>query len=207
MKTVKYRCNKCGYSEKIRIRDYILPSIIYIFAMVGLFATVFVFISVRTDDTTITSFLGEFTIAQNVADMSREYDKPLREYALTVANVCEGDYVECYAKFMYRNLSKIKYRPCSKNQLLYSPQDVLEYGGDCKNTAMLYSAMLRSVGFDSDVKCDVERFGHCISKVPLKDSGEGSYTHYILVDLSNQIYKIFPAEKDIWNAFNETIMS
>jgi transglutaminase-like putative cysteine protease len=194
MKIVKYRCTKCGFSEELTLKDRIGKVIHDSFASLGI---VFVFVLVLSYVVGNSFFLTDVvTLRMNKAytDFAKENDDGLREIALNLTSICDGGDSYCYAANLYYNLDNLKYIPNSKYKVLYHPLYVYENGGDCKNTASLVVALMGSLGFDSEVRCNIQK-EHCVAYIDRDDF------EYIIVDLAQNKFEMYNKSYDFWKDY------
>ena len=201
MRKVKHVCPKCQTAVEYRPGEKIFKevssAIISILAIFGLLFIIYI------------SIMG---FEQPIFDVmnakyyraSLNYDDELRNLAINMTKECNGDNSRCYAKAIYQNLSDIRYVPSSlysDSAGLYDPLYVYENGGDCKNTANLYVALLKSVGISAKVSCNIEET-HCISVVPYVWGGDYSGTNFA-VDLTGPIASVFYDDEDEWDVYTQ----
>lgn len=204
--TVKYVCSHCNrveyYTTFERICTFFILFFLATTSGIGVCAIVYVF------------HVGPDMIIQDLADTTfnnyvREHDMQLREYAIAATIKCDGDNIICYAGELYENITPIRYVPTSKYQNLYEPEYVLEHGGDCKNTAMLYVAMLHSLGFRQAFVSSNMSENHAIAVIPIdrkQYAREGKYGSYdkFVVDLTIPGMYFLTYNQSIWS-YRDTI--
>lgn len=80
---------------------------------------------------------------------------------------------------------------------MYDVMYVYNNGGDCKNTASLFVAMMGSLGFNGRVSCSIE-FEHCVAIIPYTHSNE-----YAMVDLANNHYDVIDNGINEWDYWKD----
>lgn len=202
MQRIKYVCRRCNHVELCSKKDIFSFFINQILLIVGLIAVcviaVFGFI---VHQNPLTAGLSE-TISYSMTDVAKTYDMELRDVALNLTPNCTGGYSECYIRSIYTGLEGLRYVPTSKYRILYHPLYVYNNGGDCRNTAILVVSLMRSLGFDAEVECNVN-YGHCVAVVPLKNSWEKNYDLYVVADLANKEYFMKAKGQDFWSYYDQ----
>lgn len=175
MKIVKSVCKFCQEAEvytwyELFFRRLFLM-VVSVLSVVGVLFTIYFF---AVGPVQVTE-----EITSNIITFSFNGNKDLRPLAINLSEGCtRGPYdVKCVAKTVFNNLSDIPYVLNGENDFLYEPLYVYENGGDCKNTAKLYSNLLSSIGYKSKVICNTEK-EHCVSKTKIDDE------RYYIVDLT-----------------------
>jgi hypothetical protein len=113
---------------------------------------------------------------------------------------CNGSASLCFGLEIFENLSTVRYVPNGLGDILYTPMYVYEHqAGDCKNTAQLFTLLMKSIGFkDSKVICSME-MNHCVSKFYITVNSERKTEDYIIVDLTiPEIFYMYETE-DPWD--------
>jgi len=196
---IKYRCKDCGHCEKMRFRDFTAFFVLTILAALGMVHLLLPLLSDVAVGTNLFEQRQSVIVSDSFTEFAKQHDDELRSVALDLTSKCSGDYPYCYAASMYSALLEdVKYVPTSKHKILYEPLYVLNNGGDCKNTAVLFTSLMQSLGFDSQVSCNTSA-NHCLSKVPLKYSGSKEYDTFLIVDLAKMDFKTVNESADIWN--------
>jgi len=195
---VKYRCNKCGYSEKYSKKDNIKNLFYSLFFCLGILWCIFMGVYYYMNKSNF--LLDDFNaiVSDKFTEFAIEHDDELREIALEFSKGCEGGFPLCYVNSIYNNLENVSYIPTSKYRILYEPIYVLNTGGDCRNTATLVVALINSIGFEANVDCDLKEM-HCVAVIPLITYGYNTYQEKAIVDLARHEIKIIHKDVDIWN--------
>ena len=199
---VKNRCSKCGHYEILSWKDHISLVFTSVMTIIGVFAVLLLLLGPRFAMNKMSLGVVDFAISTEFTKFAEEHDDELRSIALNLTSECQGDYPQCYAWSMYYSLRMLRYVPTSKYKLLYHPIYVYENGGDCRNLAAMFTSMMHSIGFDSEVVCSVEK-NHCVSKVPLKRTSEDTYNRFIIVDLTrvniSDGFRFYNKTEDFWD--------
>jgi hypothetical protein len=192
MKEVKYICKHCGKAEEYTKKEMLTKTIVRLTLMVlcvlGLLFIIYFFI-VGPDSLLTTMLFLDFN-PKNQA----EYHQ-MRLLTMDITKECNGDSSLCYAKELYKNVSGIRYVPTLQTHKSYSPMEVYAFGGDCKNTANMYSAMLMSVGIKAKMYCNVE---HCVSVIPNYWFSQRQ-PGYLVVDLTGPSAWMMNDTDPIWD--------
>jgi transglutaminase-like putative cysteine protease len=201
MERVKYRCEKCGYSKKLSIKNYIFYFIVSFLATTGGFTVIYFSYIYLSPDESMIGLMSD-VISKDFTRFAAENDDEIREVALNLTAECDGGYSLCYAQQIYYNLITLRYVPVSKYKIIYNPIYTLDSGGDCKNTAILVTSLMHSLGFEADVVCNTE---HCVTKVPLKNTWDKEYNRYVIVDLAYSEFEIFNSTQDFWEYYENEV--
>lgn len=172
--TIKYGCKKCGHIEPDTYTETIIKLLIGMLIIFGMF-----FIG-------LIIYLGPTNFSMNVA--SAEFNMYALENVDEIRSIAlehttyDGDDSFEFAADLMENLPRIRYVPHIEERGLFTPKIVYEQGGDCKNSATMFVAMMLSLGVDAYVECNAE-YLHCVSIIPHKTS---SYVgdRYMVVDLT-----------------------
>jgi len=197
MKIVKNTCKNCGYSETFTKKElaikYFLGLVKEIFFVLGiLFIVLIILIGPSI-------FLDNFGSAIMMKSMENNVGKnELRTLAINWTEGTCSDKTLCYAEKIFNHTKNIPYVPASKFELVSSNLSESFKGNDCKNTAILYTALMRSVGQDTQVICSV-KYAHCVSKVNI-DS-----TNYLIIDLTGPKAYLMNNTQQPWTYFNEGV--
>jgi hypothetical protein len=203
MKTVKTHCNKCGYAEKMRKRDWLFSFFRQLFMGVGIFTILFISLVYFVNRENVVVNEINKKLSEDYTVVARQNDNELRQIALELTENCSTGYAYCFAETMYNNLIDLRYVPPSKYRtlMIYHPLYVYENGGDCKNTAAMVVALMGSIGFDAHVDCNVLK-KHCVAVVPLKTVGELDYTDIAIMDLAQSKFFVVDKNKDFWKQYD-----
>ena len=176
MKTVKYCCEKCnhveGYTNKekmIIITKKVLFGFILALGIVVLMLMLIIG-PIRTLESLSTGMMIGFTT-------NKQSQEELRDITISIVGSCPYTDTFCYSWSVFNHLSHLKYTPASLLSPLQDPLYTYEKSGDCKNTSLLYTTMLRSVGVNAQIVCSITE-NHCVTKVPYNKE------QYFIVDLT-----------------------
>lgn len=202
-KIVKYRCDECEHVAcytKTELRKNLFFKLLRDFLTLA--GAVFLLLILILGPMNVA---GQFTGAFLTKQANLDTDL-LRQVAINASAPClENNPMSsyCYGYWIAKELSTIPYVPASLYRPLNSLEDTYLYGSDCKNTAILYAAMMRSVGFDAQVVCDYTE-EHCVTLFPLIEYSEPEYT-YAIVDLTvPMLFKMRP-DQDPWEYYDEGV--
>jgi len=201
MKTVKEVCPHCKkaieYKKGELIWKHISRAIVSLLAMLGVIFILYISI-VGTQKPINDVINAKFEL------MNRAVDDDIRLLSMNITSECTGANSMCYLAKLYRNVSGIRYIPSSlyDDDAMYDPMYVYHNGGDCKNTANMLVAMMKSLGFQVEVSCKSSE-NHCISKFPYTINGK-SMGYFFVVDLTiPKILWMYEGE-DEWDYQNYT---
>lgn len=187
-----------GFKKVFKIFGKLLTNIIFGF---GIASLIFIGFSFFVFDINVAERLASHRVSYVFTEFARQNDYQLRDVALNLTSKCgRGPHSECYARELFTGLRNIKYLPTSKYVVLYDPIYVLDHGGDCRNTAALYTSLMHSIGFESTVVCDLD-YNHCVSKVPLMTYGQTEYSKYLIADLSYTSLKVYNKSENFWKDY------
>ena len=190
MKQVKYVCKYCNKAETYTKSQQIGLTVFHaIISMLCLFGTVLVIYVALTGLSSTTDMIANARYAKQTYSDFDEIQK--LSYDITID--CDGDDPNCYIEKLYRNVSSIRYVPSSDIKPIQSPLFTYYNGGDCKNTAFMFTYMLKSLGIYSRLDCSLEK-AHCVAVVPLKD-----YDYYFVADLTMPILSEMNGSVDAWD--------
>lgn len=195
MTSVKYRCKKCGYSEPFKKWELGLVSFVHalilLFCMLG-----FIFVIVLSL-TGLDPILGSITDA-NYVSVNRAQDSQLRDIAVNMTRMCDGDDADCYARAIYTHMAGTRYIPDSINgNHTYDPLTVLRDGSDCKGLANAYRALLNSVGIRASIVTNL-KYRHAVAVVPRYRFGEKLPGFYV-IDLTVPSATRMADGEDVWS--------
>jgi len=194
MKTVKYVCPHCKraveYKRGEKIINFIYSSFGPVLMALGIFMLFYIWIA--GTDTILEDVIQGFYNKENI-----KVDDQLRDIAINITKDCSTDRSKCFIKTMYQNISQIRYVPTSINKDTYDPLYVYHYGGDCKNTANMFVALLGSVGVRGKIKCSIKE-NHCISELYDTDGNERLGGKFV-IDLTMPIAVYMNESEDAWN--------
>ena len=195
-KTIKYECANCDHIEvmsKKEVRGKIIGRLFRdIFISLGAFFALALIVA------------GPVTISESIANgyLTRQAGldtEELRRVAINVTELCVEERSTnsyCYAKHIYNHLDDMRYVPASYFKMIVDPEDIYEYGGDCKNMAFLYVAMMKSVGFTARMECRMAE-EHCVVVVPRVVDFE-KQPGFAVVDLTIPGFYAMDDGDDIW---------
>ena len=176
MKTVKNHCKKCGHAEELTKKEKILlvfKKMFYGFLLalgIILFILMIIVGPIRTIESLSTTMMIGFAVSPS------EHEE-LRDITVKVVGNCPYTDTFCYAHTLFLHLNHLEYIPASLISPLQTPLYTYEKGGDCKNSALLYTTMLRTIGVNAQVVCSITE-NHCVTKVPYNRE------KYFIVDLT-----------------------
>ena len=195
-KKVKNICMGCGmaieYTRKEKILNTIGGTIISVLSTLGVFMVIYL------------SMVGIHKPANDFINarymlMSDNSEDELRNITVDLVRGCASDSF-CGASRVYDNVSGIDYVLTSfyEKDGMYDALEVYEaQAGECRNVAMMYSSMLRTVGFDSYVDCSIDE-EHCVSVVPYVVQGQYKRLKAV-VDLTVPLVVILEDDEDVWD--------
>jgi len=194
MKYVKFVCPYCDKAIKYKKYEYFLQICLNIITPILMaFGIVFLIYYYIVGPTIIMdNLIGGFYKIEN-----KKVDSELRLIAMNITKDCSTDMSECFVEEMYKNISHIRYVPTSIYKQKYDPLYVYKYGGDCKNTANMFVALLESVGINGKIRCSIKE-SHCISEFINKD-GNKQLEGKFVVDLTIPIAVYMNRSDDVWN--------
>lgn len=192
---VKYRCKKCGYSEKFTRGEHIVRnivvSVLMLLVLLGLFFLLVLLIFGL--DPFFTNVVDSNYAAVNAAE-----DSQLRAIAVSWTRMCDGDDADCYAKAVYQHMSGIRYIPDSLNgNHTYTPLEVLREGSDCKGLSNAYRALLNSVGIRASIEANFD-MRHAVAVVPRYRFGERR-PGYFVIDLTVPSATLMLDNESVWS--------
>lgn len=199
MKVVKEICPNCNkaieYKKGELIWRYISKFFISLLVTLGIFFILYIaIVGVQKPLNDIVNAKFEY--------MNRATDDDVRLLSLNITKECNNANSMCYLAKLYRNVSDIRYVPSSlyDDDAMYDPLYVYENGGDCKNSANMIVAMMKSLGFEAEVSCKTSE-NHCISKIPytINDKSTG---YFFVVDLTIPKILWMNDGEDEWNYMN-----
>lgn len=202
MKTVKYSCEMCGHSEKMKWHNFIIIFLKNILITIGLIFILYVGYLYYYGGMTSLGELRDNSISFGYTAFAVRHSKELRDIALELSYPCDGGHSGCYAEAIHNNLVDLRYVPSERYRILYHPLYVLKNGGDCRNTASLYSSLMLSLGFDAWVDCDID-YQHCVSIVAINTNTNKEYTEIALSDISNSFFIVIDKDLDFWAEYYE----
>lgn len=172
-------CPFCKHKTKVNVRGAVFNSLkdaIYWFLIFMGF--LFVIILALTGKQRIIDAI----VQPDYRELNEPFAEELRNITTDYTAYCWGDNSTCYAIELFKRVAPIRYLPASYYEPLDNPIWVWQHGGDCKNTANMYTAMLNSVGIQAKMSCNLE-YRHCMTVVNEIYRGwdQGSY---LVVDLT-----------------------
>ena len=195
MKTVKHVCKYCNRAEEYTKIELAFTTLYQI--MLGLLCSIgtitVIYISIVGAGVTMEMMTNVMYAEQS----SDEFDE-LKLLTLDITKLCDGDNSACYTRELYNNVSGIRYVPSSATKPIQSPLFTYAHGGDCKNSAYMFTSMLKTVGIPSRIACSVDE-GHCISVVKYGDKN-------IIVDLTSPQAVILDKDEDCWDYMEKGIV-
>lgn len=203
--TKKDKCVNCGHHQKkskIEIFFSFFLLSMYCLGVYVLVMNIGIPVLTRVDfmKLSLSTKLGE-----SYTNFAIEHDDELRELALNLTYPCDSEYPMCYTSKLFYKLNTLRYNPSSINRqetILYHPMYVYDNGGDCKNTAALFVSLMRSLGFESYVDCNI-RVHHCVSVIPVKSTSERKYEDFYVVDLAYGSMTIYNSSQNFWDDYDE----
>ena len=192
MKIVKYKCKQCGYSEEFTNRQiwmrfigrFFLTTIMALGIVLALYIVLVGPITAVGSITT--SLMMKYSDADDVHD-------ELRDMGTTWTRNCEPFDQRCFTLHIFANLKHIPYTQASLISPLQTPLETYRLGGDCKNTAILFTSIMTASGAKSVVVCSAAE-SHCVSAVP-----EEEYGKFYVVDLTTPRVYEMELEWDVWD--------
>lgn len=194
---IKYRCKECGNIETYTRKEELVKS------SLGIIGSLLIFMGIIM--TGIMIVMGPIVIVETMtnaylyktADLNSE---ELRRIAINATEPCVATLSTssiCNGFHIYKHLDDTRYVPANLYQLINTPEDTYHYGSDCKNMAVLYSAMMKSMGFKATIECDAAR-GHCINIVPYYSDYQ-RVEGYAVVDLTIPGFYMMESFTDPWD--------
>jgi hypothetical protein len=185
---VKYVCDKCKNIERYTVFEYIVK--VFAQLMMGLGIFLFVFVVYFGPNVVVSSFMNF-----NTLNYAKQYNAELRDLALNLTYPVNGEDPFVIADKLAEGLGRVRYVLPSPFQMIQDPIETYNKGGDCKNTAIFFSAMMTTLGFKSTVICDVGH-DHCVSKI----MGRGDYSNmYMIMDLASARAETYYNGDDFWS--------
>jgi hypothetical protein len=183
MVKIKYICKKCGHAEP-ETRWGIFVDLLLAFLVVNgiIFIAFFVFVGPTVMADGVLGSLGIF--------YARANSEQMRNAALNLTTY-SGDNPFKWALDLAQNIGDMRYVPSNPYKMIQAPEDTSLYGGDCKNTAIMYTSMLTTLNVPAKVDCSVE-YHHCVTRV---DDGE----YYMVVDFANGFWAVYNQTNDFWD--------
>ena len=142
MKQVKYVCKYCNKAEEYtKIQSLGVVVFQTIVGMLCVFGCIFIIYISLTGLSGVTDMIANGQYAkQSYADFdeiqSLSYDATLG---------CSSVDTKCYIDKLYNDVSGIRYVPSSDLKPIQSPLFTYNNGGDCKNTAFMFTYMLNTL--------------------------------------------------------------
>jgi len=181
-------CEKCGYAKKLSKTEIILRAVIGLLASFG-------FCFVLLLSTIGFHGVADIYMSASLTDFAGENVNELRHIALNYTDY-DGSNSFGFAEDLFMNMPRIRYVRSSVFQQIYDPLETLEYGGDCKNSAVLFVGLMKSVGHDAWVECNLKEL-HCVTIVPHKINGK-ELNEYAVIDLTSDTYSTYNNDVDHW---------
>lgn len=197
MITVKSICEKCGfakeYTKREKIKLFIFKTIQnFVFYLGILFIIYISIVGITRPMNDISNFY--------FLSSAKSVETDLRHLTINITRDCGGSNSFCHAKLLYENMSDFTYVLSSLNDYdgMYNPLEIYQTkSGDCKNFAMTYIAMLRTIGIDGYTDCNAKK-NHCIAVVPFIESGQYKRAKAV-IDLTAPIVVILDDFQDVWD--------
>jgi len=183
---IKSVCSKCNHIERYDTVPKIVWMIIKETAMV--FGIFFIILLLLFGPAIFTSIFMQF----NTLTFARVHSTELRNIALNLTSY-SGDDSFMFADQIAENLGHVRYSLPSLFNQIQDPLVTYQQGGDCKNSAILFSGMMLNLGYKSQVWCNIE---HCVSKV---DGGKRYPGMYMVVDLASDASYVFNNTQNYWD--------
>jgi hypothetical protein len=114
---------------------------------------------------------------------ANKHSDELRHIALN-STTYDGNNPYYFIIDLLENLPHIRYVYPSFSRLIYNPNETYQYGGDCKNQAIMLVSILHSVGHEAYVDCNLLEH-HCVVKVPFKESFFEYGRTYMIVEMTD----------------------
>lgn len=186
---IKRKCKKCGDLETYSIFGVIFSLLNILFVVLGLIFVVCLFFMGS-------SFFTDPYLNFEFTHFAKQHTDELRAIALNYTTYDGPDSFE-FAKDLATNMDRVRYVHSSKFKQMYDPLTVLEQGGDCKNSAILFVGMMLSCGHNAYVKCS-EEHRHCVSYIPHIKNGQRQ-KEYMIVDLTGDEIMIYDNNVSFWD--------
>lgn len=185
---VKHICEKCKHIEHYSIFGFIVHIIISVLAGFGI---VMIAMLVYAGP----SFFSTMLINVETFRYAELHATELRQIGLNLTTV-DGKDAFIVADQVAENIGRVRYVIPSPFNQLQDPLYTKDNGGDCKNTAMLFSSIMLNLGYDARVDCDVSH-RHCVTRIK---SGE----YYMIVDLAADFSYVFHNKDSFWGGDKPT---
>lgn len=195
----KQKCETCnGVVYNSKFARFISDTAMRVFYIIGIFFSTLTVLYFLVTVSFLPADMLSGTISRSMNTYARDNAELIREVAINLTQNCDGNDAFCHAKELFYNLKDIRYVPSEDGVILYDPLYVYKNGGDCRNLATMYVAMMKSLGFDGKVVCKVEEM-HCVAVIPNKQAHESNYEKNIIVDLTGEYFVILPKAEDVWS--------
>lgn len=199
MITVKHVCKKCGYATTMTNKEKIILQIksffLGIFVIFGVILTLFI---ITVGPLNTIDILG----SEIILSASKYNADELRMIGVNASRDClEYGYNTdswCYGVAVFKKYSNIDYVPANTHKPMQSIEMTLKYGGDCKNSNLIFVQTMRSLGFKANLDCDVYDQHHCIAILPHYNNLK-YLNEYAVIDLTIPEFYKMNNSQDAWN--------
>ena len=183
-------CKGCERVERYSLFGYLGRLVNTVLGLLGLCVVV---LMVLYSPLAVFSAFSELSFDKFAVDNS----VGLRGVALNYTSY-DGDDPLLFSLDLLEHLPRVRYvRGASDLGVrLQLPLDTLRFGGDCKNSAVLFTGLLRSVGVRSRVDCSIGDL-HCVSLVDLNRRSFSE--HYAVVDLTGDTLVVYNDSVNHWD--------
>jgi hypothetical protein len=185
---IKSVCSKCNHIERYDTLPKIIWMIVKEIAIV--FGLMFILLLLLFGPTIFASIFMQF----NTLTFASKHSVELRAIALNLTSY-SGDDPFMFADQIAENIGHVRYSLPSLFNQIQDPLVTYQQGGDCKNSAMMFSGLMLNLGFRSQVWCNVDK-KHCVSKI---DGGKRYPGMYMVVDLAADASYVFNNSQNYWD--------
>jgi hypothetical protein len=183
---ILYKCDDCKKIKHYSITDFVVGGFVRFAAFIGIFVLILCALA--------PSIPGIIMMEYTTARFTQMHNIELRDLARNFTTY-DGDEPFMAADQIVKNMPRIRYVLPSLAEPIQDPIYTYEKGGDCKNSAILFSGMMMTLGYNSYPWCNL-KYEHCVSKMVWGDQ-------YMVVDLTSDDIFVFSKDVDYWEyAFN-----
>lgn len=191
LRTVRYRCESCGYAAQAKGKDYALHFVRSAFIFLGI---VFLGFMVMIGPVTV----SEMMVGESISQYAAQNSKGLSLIGSSVTNVNDTMGLKGTKKTAYQlfsSLNGLSYVNQGLYDTIQPPRQTLKTGGDCDELAMLYVGVMRNMGYDAEVDINTGH-RHAIAVVPYGN-------RVIVADLASDYIGIHDSVNGFWNMIGD----